>query len=97
MRHMLVLAAALPFLTGCYHTTVAPLPDGQQRVTFYDDSPPPLGWTSPILAEDVALWSAGGACPAGFKVTDQALDLGSYPHSYSIIVQCKTNAVVMRP
>ena len=96
MRKMLVLAAALPLLAGCYHTTVAPLRDGQQRVTFYDDSPPPLGWTSPILAEDVALWSAGGVCPTGFKVTDQALDLGSYPHSYSIVVQCKPGVIAVK-
>lgn len=96
MRKMLVLAAALPLLAGCYHTTVAPLPDGQQRVTFYDDSPPPLGWTSPILAQNVALWSAGGACPTGFKVTNQSLDIGSFPRSYSIVVQCKPGVVVVK-
>ena len=96
MRTMFALAAALPMLAGCYHTTVAPMTDGQQRVTFYDDSPPPLGWTSPILAEDAALWTAGGTCPAGFKVTQESMNMGNYPHSYSIDVRCNTDAVAVR-
>jgi hypothetical protein len=88
MRKMLVLTAALPLLAGCYHTTVEQLPDNQRRVTFYNDSPPAFSYTSPILAEDVALSSAGQACPAGFKVTEEAIDLGSFPHNYSIVVAC---------
>ncbi len=89
MRKMLLLTAALPLLAGCYHTTAAPLPDGQKRVTFYNDAPPPFTHTSLIIAEDVALWSAGQACPDGFKITDRAVDFGSYPHSYSIVIACK--------
>lgn len=97
MRNMLVLAAALPMLAGCFHTTIAQLPDNQRRVTFVDDSPPPLGWTSPVLAEDVTLWSAGHACPTGFKVTNEALDLGSFPRTYSIDVQCRPTVVIVKP
>jgi len=95
MRKMLILTAALPLLAGCYHTTVAQLPDNQRRVTFYNDSPAPFANTSPIIAEDVALWSAYRACPNGFKVNHEALDLGSYPNSYSIVVECKPPAVVV--
>lgn len=97
MRTMLILAAALPMLAGCYHTTVVPLSENQRRVTFVDDSPTPLGWTSPVLAEQVTLWSASDACPTGFKVAHEALDLGSYPHTYSIDVQCRPTVVVAKP
>lgn len=95
MRKMLLLTAALPMLAGCYHTTVTDLPDNQRRVTFYNDSPAPLASTSPIIAEDVALWSADSACPDGFKVNRESMDLGSFPHSYSIVIECKPPAVVV--
>lgn len=95
MRKMLVLAAALPLLSGCYHTTVSQLPDNQRRVTFYNDAPPPFVYTSPLLAEDVAMWSAGRACPDGFKVNGEAIDLGSYPNSYSIVIACKPPEVAV--
>ncbi len=96
MRHAIVLTALLG-LTACYHTTVTELPDNQKLVTFTNDAPPPFAYTSPILAEDVALWHASGACPAGFKVTKESLDLGSFPHSYSVIVACKVPPPVMQP
>ncbi len=89
MRKLLLPTAALLALSGCYHTTVVDLPDGQRLVSFVNDAPPPFAHTSPILAEDVTLWRAAAACPTGFKVTSEALDLGSYPHSYNIVVQCK--------
>ena len=92
MRHTLVLAAVALALAGCYHTTVTQLPANQRRVTFYNDAPPPFAHTSPLLAEDVALWTASGACPDGFKVGEEALDLGSFPNSYSIVVACKPPA-----
>lgn len=91
MRKTLVMAALALSLAGCYHTTVTPLPDNQQRVTFYNDAPAPFANTSPIIAEDVALWTASDACPNGFKVGDEAIDLGSYPNTYSLVVQCKAS------
>ena len=95
MRKMLVLTAVLPLLAGCYHTTVTELPDNQRRVTFYNDAPAAFVNTSPIIAEDVTLSAADYACPSGFKVMQEAMDLGSFPHSYSVVVECKPSAVVV--
>jgi hypothetical protein len=95
MRKLFLLTAALPMLAGCYHTTITELPDNQRRVTFYNDSPAALANTSPIIAEDVTLWTADSACPNGFKVNQEAMDLGSFPHSYSIVVECKPPAIVV--
>jgi hypothetical protein len=95
MRKLLVLTAVLPLLAGCYHTTVTELPDNQRRVTFVNDSPASFVNTSPIIAEDVTLWAADYACPSGFKVKQEAMDLGSFPHSYSIVVECKPPAVAV--
>ena len=89
MRKLLLPAVGLLALSGCYHTTVAPLPDGEHLVSFVNDAPPPFAFTSPIFAEDVALWRATDVCPTGFKVTHEALDLGSFPHSYNIVILCK--------
>ena len=89
MRHLLVFAATLLALTGCYHTTVVDMPDGQKLVSFVNDSPPPFTYTSLVSAEDVTLWRASSACPAGFKVTREIPDLGSYPNTYSVVVTCK--------
>jgi hypothetical protein len=89
MRKLLLPAVGLLALSGCYHTTVAPLPEGEHLVSFVNDAPPPFAFTSPIFAEDVALWRAADVCPTGFKVTHEALDLGSFPHSYNIVILCK--------
>jgi hypothetical protein len=95
MRHLLLSAAALLTLTGCYHTTVTDLPEGERLVSFVNDAPPPFAHTSVILAEDVALWRAADACPTGFKVTREIMDLGSYPHTYNIVVRCRVPVAAM--
>lgn len=89
MRNLIVSAAALLALTGCFHTTVKELPDDERLVSFVNDMPPPFAHTSIILAEDVTLWRASSVCPSGFKVTREAIDLGSYPHSYNVVVKCR--------
>ena len=97
MRRAIAIAALLT-LSACFHTTVTELPDNQRRVTFVNDARPPFAYTSPIFAEDMALWRAGDACPHGFKVTDESLDLGSYPNNYSIVVQCRVPPpIVVQP
>jgi hypothetical protein len=93
----IIMSAALLGLAGCYHTTVTELPDNQRRVTFVNDVRPPFANTSPILAEDAALWRASHACPTGFKVMQENLDLGSYPNAYSIVVQCHDIVTAQEP